>query len=186
MFIFHSLHKSPSFKCQNTKLETQCAIKCQALSAELRVPSAECRDPKPGTHKYSQVSKHETWYFKWTRIVFVSTRYLVLGDRYSVLSTWSSVVGTRWLVLGTRYSVISGWCCSPRQVHVKVVVQVQYSVHGNWYSVFGFDTWYPRISSQLNEGCSPSLVSECKDTRMNINSETCTLCRDIQHNKPVM
>jgi hypothetical protein len=54
-----------------------------------------------------QVSKHETWYFKWTRIVFVSTRYLVLGDRYSVLSTWSSVVGTRYSVLGDQWLVVS-------------------------------------------------------------------------------
>jgi hypothetical protein len=51
MFIFHSLHKSPSFECRNTKLETQCAT-CPffiyiAQITKCRVPSAETRSLGP-------------------------------------------------------------------------------------------------------------------------------------------
>jgi hypothetical protein len=260
------------FKCQNSKLETQCAIKCQVPSAEFQVPSAETRSLGPKNmyttcsffthctnHRVSSakvwiskpsvrhvhcsftlhrslssecwVPKPEAWDPKYVcnmsifhslhkspsvecpnlkpgtsnghelYLSVIGDQWLVLGDRWSVLGTRWSVVGGQYSRLGSQYRqmIMKNDNCSPRQGEClgslslsfsktsaimkkwklwlcltslpKVVVQVQvsvvvvfscqfvilslitqYSVHGNWYSVFGFDTQYPGISSQLNEG----------------------------------
>ena len=57
------------------------------------------------------------------------------------------------VVVQVQVSVVVVFSC---QLVILLLI-TQYLVHGNWYSVFGFDTQYLGISSQLNQGCSPSL-----------------------------
>jgi hypothetical protein len=124
--IFHLLHKSPSFKCWNPKLKFGCAT-CSLFIyitqiIEFQVPRAEARNPKSCTQHVHfsliaqitkcRVLKLETWYFKWTQIVFVCIihwcRVQITWELYlSVLGTWYSVISGQWSVVSTRDLVVN-------------------------------------------------------------------------------